>query len=676
MKLDSSAGTIHHTGRPIVTGLAPELTSEELPHGDALFLRATASDTHSRQVFQLGSLPALQRFTVCHRSEPYWMKPAAGADLERVPEETQVLLAKLELGWLLVVPLLDDPFRFYLRGNQRHELELVGETGDPTTVGHGGLALYVAHGDDPFALVRQGARDVMQRMQTGRLRRKKPLPAFTDHFGWCTWDAFYQEVSAEKIADGLAAFAQGGVQPKCLIIDDGWLSQRRMPTGEKRLTAFAANDKFPGDLSETVRLAKEKYAVETVLAWHTIVGYWGGVDGTSLTAYQVVDQARHFGAGILTHMPAFNELWWGPMVGFIRKDDTEKFFDEFHEHLKEQGIDGVKVDSQAVLEALCLRQGSRVGVTLAYRQALEASVVKHFGGALINCMSNAQETWYGSNASTLLRSSIDFFPTMPETHGAHLYTNAQVGLWFGEFMHPDWDMFQSHHEWGPYHAAGRAISGGPVYVSDRPGETNFDLLRKLVCSDGSVLRCPEPALPTRDCLTVDPTCEDVLLKIWNRSGERGVVGVFNARYRGPERIQGTVSPSDVPGLTSGVARLACFAHQDQALTVVSADGSLNVSLAEGQFELYTFAPIVRRCAPLGLGNMFNTGAAIESVTWTDDDTCELVVRDRGELWVWAAEAPRDVAANGLGCTFGYDRGTGAVRIALEQPGAQQVVLRW
>jgi raffinose synthase len=265
---------------------------------------------------------------------------------------------------------------------------------------------------------------------------------------------------------------------------------------------------------------------------------------------------------------------------------------------------------------------------------------------------------------------------MPETHGAHLYTNAQVGLWFGEFMHPDWDMFQSHHEWGAFHAAGRAISGGPVYVSDRPQETRFDVLRKLVCSDGSVLRCPAPALPTLDCLTVDPTREDVLLKIWNRNGERGVVGVFNARYRGPERIQGRVSPTDVPGLTEGIQRVACFCHQAQRLAVLSTEDSLDVSLAEGQFELFTFAPILGRCAPIGLINMLNTGAAIESITWLDADTCELIVRDHGELWIWAAEAPRDVAANGLGCTFGHDRGSGAVRIALEQAGQQQVVLRW
>ena len=41
-------------------------------------------------------------------------------------------------------------------------------------------------------------------------------------------------------------------------------------------------------------------------------------------------------------------------------------------------------------------------------------------------------------------------------------------MWFGEFIQPDWDMFQSGHRMGALHAAGRAVSGGPVYVSDKP----------------------------------------------------------------------------------------------------------------------------------------------------------------------------------------------------------------
>lgn len=49
----------------------------------------------------------------------------------------------------------------------------------------------------------------------------------------------------------------------------------------------------------------------------------------------------------------------------------------------------------------------------------------------------------------------------------------------------------------------RAVSGGAVYVSDKPGQHDFSLLRKLVLPDGSILRALLPGRPTRDCLFTD-----------------------------------------------------------------------------------------------------------------------------------------------------------------------------
>jgi raffinose synthase len=164
---------------------------------DAAFLRVAAKHGASRHLFALGSIPELVRYTVCHRYEPYWMKPAAGTRLEAVPAETQFFLAELRGGdYLLLVPLVDDLFRFSLRGKRDGMLEIVAETGDAFHPGKGGLALYAAVGADPFELVGAGARSVAARLGTGRLRRDKPLPDMVDAFGWCTGDAFYQEVSS------------------------------------------------------------------------------------------------------------------------------------------------------------------------------------------------------------------------------------------------------------------------------------------------------------------------------------------------------------------------------------------------------------------------------------------------------------------------------------------------
>ena len=47
-------------------------------------------------------------------------------------------------------------------------------------------------------------------------------------------------------------------------------------------------------------------------------------------------------------------------------------------------------------------------------------------------------------ANTVASKKADVvFPTPPFGE-----TNAMVGMWFGQFVHPDWDMFQSGHAMG------------------------------------------------------------------------------------------------------------------------------------------------------------------------------------------------------------------------------------
>ncbi|KAI9128810.1 hypothetical protein K1719_000293 [Acacia pycnantha] len=114
--------------------------------------------------------------------------------------------------------------------------------------------------------------------------------------------------------------------------------------------------------------------------------------------------------------------------------------------------------------------------------------------------------------------------------GCHMVHCAYNSLWMGNFIHPDWDMFQSNHPCPEFHTASRAISGGPVYVSDSVGRHNFKLLNKLVLLYGTILRCQHYALPTRDCLFQDPLhIAKTMLKIWNLNKNTGVSGVFNCQ---------------------------------------------------------------------------------------------------------------------------------------------------
>ncbi|KAK9098634.1 hypothetical protein Syun_025679 [Stephania yunnanensis] len=140
---------------------------------------------------------------------------------------------------------------------------------------------------------------------------------------------------------------------------------------------------------------------------------------------------------------------------------------------------------------------------------------------------------HSSKNAAVVRASDDFFPRDPMSHSIHIVTVAYNSVFMGEFMLPDWDMFYSLHPAAEYHASARAISGGPggpIYVSDEPGKHDFNLLRKLVLPNGSILRARLPDRPTLDCLFSDPSRDsDTLLKIWNMNKYTGVIGVYNCQ---------------------------------------------------------------------------------------------------------------------------------------------------
>ncbi|KAK1383948.1 hypothetical protein POM88_021683 [Heracleum sosnowskyi] len=59
----------------------------------------------------------------------------------------------------------------------------------------------------------------------------------------------------------------------------------------------------------------------------------------------------------------------------------------------------------------------------------------------------------------------------------------------------------SVHPMAEYHGAARAVGGCGIYVSDKPGHHNFNLLKKLVLPNGSILKAKLPGRPT--CLTLE-----------------------------------------------------------------------------------------------------------------------------------------------------------------------------
>ncbi|PTX98528.1 Sip1-related alpha-galactosidase [Opitutus sp. ER46] len=672
--LDGGILQLEHTR--VLAQVPPTFAVEPDPLGVGVFLQVTWPAPRATLECPLGQLVGLQRFTSGARNAPFWVAPVVGTATSQVQRETLWVLAQVgPQRFVLVVPLLGPTTRYSLAGDETG-LRLVADTGDEAVPVDHGTAVFIAMGRDPYALTAAAARAVTHRLGAGRLRLEKPLPDFIDDFGWCTWDAFYQDVSSEKVLAGLASFAAGGVQPRFLLLDDGWQTVAKPPEGAERLSGFASNDRFPEGLAALVNATKTRFGIKRLLVWHALLGYWGGVADAALPGYGTRDVTRSFPAGVPRTKHDWDVAPWGATAGVPAASEIGRFFDDYHRSIAAQGVDGVKVDNQATLEAVSTGQGGRVVLARAYREGLERSVHTHFDGRLINCMSVTSEGVYLMRHSVLMRTSDDFWPQRPDAHGHHLFTNAQVALWFGEFVLPDWDMFQSGHPAGAYHAAARAVAGGPIYVSDKPGAHDFELLRKLVLSDGSVLRPDSIARPSPDCLFADPTREPVLLKVFNTNRDCGVVGVFNAQYHASGTrppITGTVGIADVPTLAAGPC--AAFVHRANRVCRIDSADSIPVALAEGEWELVSLAPVENAFAALGLADKLNSTGAIVRREWRGATEVRVQLREGGRFLGWSAQEPAAVFCDGRPVSWQHGA-AGRLEIALPCGGPRTLILQW
>ena len=366
----------------------------------------------------------------------------------------------------------------------------------------------------------------------------------------------------------------------------------------RRLVDIRANSKFHGpeaspeaihsgkkeNLASVIAHMRESLAIEYIYCWHGLSAYWSGVcpDAPAMKKYRPKIVYARPPPSLREIEPSMS---WNPSVlgGLGAVYDPAPLFNDMHQYLSESGVTGVKVDCQAGVGMVGSVTGGGPFVAARYHAALEDSVAKHFpGNDAINCMCHSTENIYRWRDTAVARASDDFFPTDTASHLPHVAACAFNGLFISALALPDFDMFQSRHAVAGLHAAARAVSGGPVYVSDAPGHHNFEILHQLVLPDGGVLRAQLPGRPTRDCLFSDVLRDgQSLLKIWNINPMTGVVGVFNVQGSSWNRAfrRFAFHSSNVPRLTTTVRvhDVEVLRHQD----VVAGAGNAKYAAKNG-----------------------------------------------------------------------------------------------
>ncbi|XP_051136786.1 probable galactinol--sucrose galactosyltransferase 2 [Andrographis paniculata] len=724
-------GCLMVNGKVVLTRVPDNVVVTRAGSAGSAFIGASSAESSSRHVFTLGTLENC-KFMCLFIAKIWWMIPRVGTSAREIPMETQMLLLEAQeesafdlsdnsdndlednnKSYILVLPVLDGSFRTTLQGTKSNELQFCYESGDRnvrTSMAMEGV--FVNSGDNPFELLKDSIKILATLKGTFSHLDNKKIPGHLDWFGWCTWDAFYTQVTPAGIEEGLQSFKEGGISPKFLIIDDGWqeTSNEFEKEGEPmiegtqfatRLTGIKENNKFKNtvdtngsteNLKGLIHHIKENYGLKYVYMWHALAGYWGGVQASSdalkkynpTLSYPVLSDGN---VGNIRDIALDSLEKYG--VGVVDPEKVRDFYNDMHSYLASCGADGVKVDVQNLLGTLGEGHGGRVSVTRKYHEALDESVEKNFvDNNLICCMCHNSDSIFNSKKSATARASEDFMPNEPTFQTLHIASVSYNSLLLGEVFVPDWDMFHSDHNTAGFHGAARAIGGCPVYVSDKPGKQDFKILRKLVLPDGSVLRARHAGRPTRDCLFIDPVMDGKsLLKIWNLNKITGVVGVFNCQGAGawpmkqarsdmPETtsISGHVKPLDVEFLEEIAGETwtddcAVYAFNSGSLSRVRKNKSIKVSLNVLQCEVFTVSPIKTfnqsiEFAPIGLIHMYNSGGAIENCAF-EENRVSIKARGYGVFGAYSNMKPSCCKVDNKNEDFTYDFENGFLTMNLE-----------
>ena len=555
------------------------------------------------------------------RVSEFWCQPRFGSKWAEVPDETQGLIAKQKDGYLVILPVVSALYRCVIAYDGKTDklcAKLLSQC--DTLCKCDTLAFVYTVTDNPFHALNELYKKAIGILGTGvKLREEREYPEMFEYLGWCSWDALHIEVNEDGLLEKCREFKDNNIPVRWAIIDDMWADIPNFRThtysnGREMIELMHASPiasfeadpyRFPNGLKVAVEKMKEY--LTWVGIWHPTTGYWFGIDPNSLLFSKFEKYLYHKDDG-----------------RYIPKPDKESFsyfFDSFHTFLEECGADFVKVDNQSIFR-YHYRHTNPIGKAARdMHNALEESTTKHFGNRMINCMGCANENIWNRPASAVTRCSDDFLPEKPEWFTKHILQCSFMSLFQGPMYISDWDMWWTDDGQAKKNSLLRAISGGPIYVSDKIGRSKREILMPLCYEDGRILRCDRPAYPTKDSLTGNPEKNGRAFKIQNTCGSSGVLTVFNLDTENGA-VSSTVSPSDIFDLTGDDnTEYAVFEHITHTFFTMKKNERKELELPNRDaFKFYTFTPITEGFAAIGRTDKLLSPLTVKSV---DGDNVEL-----------------------------------------------------
>lgn len=451
-------------------------------------------------------------------------------------------------------------------------------------------------------------------------RDKKYFEAF-DYLGWCTWEHYHFDIDEAKVLSDISAIEVSGIPVRYVLIDDGSVSCNR-----NQLNSLEPLfNRFPSGWGKVMQ-RKNKEKIRWIGLWQALSGYWTGISADN-----------DFPANIQRTLYPHN----GSLLPGKSKENIQTFYHYYVQTLKDYGFDFLKIDNQSFTLPLYM------GGTQAVRQATDCQLAVEqethdLQMGLMNCMAqnviNTDHTLYSATA----RVSIDYKKYDADRAKSHLFQSYANTLLQGQTVWPDHDMFHSSDSvCGSLMARSKALSGGPVYLSDAPRAFVKETILPLIDESGKLFRPLAPAIPTPESILINPLQEGKAYRVFAPTGDEAVSLIcYNLNVSSQhQKVIATLGKADyllretfTDRQAPKAERMVLFDWQKQ--TAQELTDNYSIELTGFTDRLFHLCPIRNGWAVIGIQEKYLSPATVHIIASTPQKLV-LQVHCAGTLYVWS-----------------------------------------
>lgn len=404
--------------------------------------------------------------------------------------------------------------------------------------------------DNVYGSIAQIWKDVTaSKLYQGKasLREEKNYPEAMKYLGWCTWEQYHKGISEEVMTNAFDRIEASDIPVRWVLIDDGHQTAKE---GNRMVSMQPNGDKFPNGWQPIIARKKED-KVKWIGIWHTLLMHWGGVspehEMPNLAPYLMPQPVKN-----ISKLPKDNQYLSESSAStnvLIPKDnraDSEKFYMEFMKMVKDFGFDFIKTDnvSRSTIEYYGTANAARAQKNNVL--SLEKACTEHQLG-LMNCSAQNTIGMLNATSSATMRTSPDYQKHNIATSKSQILQSVFNVVWLGQTLWPDHDMFHSSDmEVGETMSVTKALSGGPIYLSDDPADFNSDVILPLCYQDGLLIRPEAPGVPLPNSLFNDALyeSEDVYKTISPLKNKACAIAAYNLSVTAGKPLKGTITEDD------------------------------------------------------------------------------------------------------------------------------------